>query len=48
LGRTLRDSGYHVSIVRERQGIFTTSGRAIKRNGQASWKSFVIVMIDGI
>ena len=39
----LRAGGYRVSIVREREGIFTTSGRAIKRHGRASWTSFVIV-----
>ena len=43
----LRASGHHVRIVRERRGIFTTSGRAIRRNGRAGWKSFVIVAKDG-
>jgi 4-amino-4-deoxy-L-arabinose transferase-like glycosyltransferase len=42
----LRDSGYRVSIVRERHGIFTTTGRSIRRASRANWNSFVIVAVD--
>jgi len=40
---TLAKEGVQLPIVLERPGLFTTSGRAIQRNGQANWKTFVVV-----
>jgi len=42
---TLAKEGVQLPIVLERPGLFTTSGRAIQRNGQANWKTFVVVAI---
>ncbi len=39
----LRSAGYRLRILRERRGLFVTSGRAILRDGQSNWQKFVVV-----
>jgi 4-amino-4-deoxy-L-arabinose transferase-like glycosyltransferase len=41
---TLRAAGHPLSVVFEREGLFTTTGRAIQREGRSNWKSFVVVV----
>ena len=38
----LMAAGYRIRVVRERPGLFTTTGRAIGRDRQSNWRTFVI------
>jgi hypothetical protein len=39
----LAEAGYRMQIERRAEGLFTTTGRALRRQGRANWQTFVIV-----